>query len=424
MRKVNINFSLSASDNQRSGNFIITAFLILIISSNLFPQEHFQPISAYPVNNASITSDGLLFAVTDTGLARSSDFGATWIKVLGIINFYEIIKAPNGNIYLSGDKIYRSTDNGLSWIAIQNLDVKFMRIDDSNNIYFVLSSDENRLFRSTDSGTSFQQVHNFSYNYSYIVGVFCMDSSTTLITNTWFNGPWAGGGSAVHRSTNFGVDWIYACYEYIWNIHKYGNQLIGWLPPKNLKTSTDKGTTWSYLPTFGINISNFVINSSNDLFVSNDSAIYKKPSNNYHFFRLDEPVTKYTKKLLTYKDSLLFALSGYVIYKRNQDIPTFIMDDKPLDLNLSLSQNYPNPFNPSTVISYSVAGNKGSFHNVSLKVFNLLGQEVATLFEGFKESGVYQSDFNSSRYDLPNGIYLYRLTVEGNSTVKKMMLLK
>ena len=89
-----------------------------------------------------------------------------------------------------------------------------------------------------------------------------------------------------------------------------------------------------------------------------------------------------------------------------------------LPAKFALSQNYPNPFNPTTQINYSVPRN--SF--VTLKVYNVLGQEVATLYSGMQKAGNYIADFNASR--LASGVYFYSLKAANFSSVKKMMLLK
>ena len=83
-----------------------------------------------------------------------------------------------------------------------------------------------------------------------------------------------------------------------------------------------------------------------------------------------------------------------------------------------LSQNYPNPFNPSTVINYNLAVSS----NVSLKIYDVLGNEVAVLVDGFKTAGSYEVSFNAS--DLSSGIYFYKLTSGNLSEIKKMTLLK
>lgn len=84
----------------------------------------------------------------------------------------------------------------------------------------------------------------------------------------------------------------------------------------------------------------------------------------------------------------------------------------------SLSQNYPNPFNPSTIIKYSIPQNG----YISLKVFNLQGEEVATLSEGVRQAGSYSVTFDAS--GLANGVYLYQLKSNGFMETKKLLLLK
>jgi len=84
----------------------------------------------------------------------------------------------------------------------------------------------------------------------------------------------------------------------------------------------------------------------------------------------------------------------------------------------TLQQNYPNPFNPATRIDYSLA-KRGS---VTLKVYNVVGQEVATLFSGVQEAGRYEASFDAKT--LSSGVYLYRLQAGNTTITKKMMLLK
>jgi hypothetical protein len=83
-----------------------------------------------------------------------------------------------------------------------------------------------------------------------------------------------------------------------------------------------------------------------------------------------------------------------------------------------LDQNYPNPFNPTTTISFSV----GKYGYTSVKVFNMLGREVASLVNEVKPPGMYSILWNAEKF--PSGIYLYRLTAGGSSIAKKMILLR
>ena len=85
-----------------------------------------------------------------------------------------------------------------------------------------------------------------------------------------------------------------------------------------------------------------------------------------------------------------------------------------------LSQNYPNPFNPSTVISYSLSEN--SF--VTLKVYDVIGNEVATLVNENQNSGIYNYQFSTVNYKLSSGVYFYKIEAGSFTAVKRMLLIK
>jgi hypothetical protein len=109
---------------------------------------------------------------------------------------------------------------------------------------------------------------------------------------------------------------------------------------------------------------------------------------------------------------------GYILMLYGLDIPTDIerMNESPKDFNLL--QNYPNPFNPSTKIKFQIP----TSGNVSIKVYDILGNEVARLVDGYIEIGKYEVEFDAS--SLSSGVYIYRLQVNDFVNVKKMVLLK
>lgn len=84
----------------------------------------------------------------------------------------------------------------------------------------------------------------------------------------------------------------------------------------------------------------------------------------------------------------------------------------------SLSQNYPNPFNPQTNINFTIPKDG----NVTLKVYDALGNEVASLMNGFLKKGLYKAEFDGK--GLSSGIYFYKLITEGFTDTKKMILSK
>ena len=100
-------------------------------------------------------------------------------------------------------------------------------------------------------------------------------------------------------------------------------------------------------------------------------------------------------------------------YEYSDAVETVIVVD-----GYTLSQNYPNPFNPSTTIKYEIK----SAGDVTLKIYDVIGNEVAILVNEHQESGIYYMDFGTS--SLTSGVYIYRLSVGDISLVKKMTLLK
>lgn len=127
---------------------------------------------------------------------------------------------------------------------------------------------------------------------------------------------------------------------------------------------------------------------------------------------------------------VLFVLTSKSLYKSTSNsierIKTIIDVTGVNDENINssqinsfeLSQNYPNPFNPSTVIKYSIA--KSGL--VSLKVYDVLGKEIATLVSEVKQAGKYSVEFNAK--NLPSGIYFYKLISGSSEVIKKMCLVK
>jgi hypothetical protein len=99
-----------------------------------------------------------------------------------------------------------------------------------------------------------------------------------------------------------------------------------------------------------------------------------------------------------------------------EDVTDFIPKE------IQLYQNYPNPFNPSTIIQYSV----GNRQFVSLKVYDILGNEIATLINEEKTAGTYEVEFSYGLYhrSLPSGVYFYQLRAGNFVETKKMILTK
>jgi hypothetical protein len=108
------------------------------------------------------------------------------------------------------------------------------------------------------------------------------------------------------------------------------------------------------------------------------------------------------------------------------DYPLAVEERSSLPGAFALHQNYPNPFNPATVIRFSVRQHVRQdgilSYKVSLRVYNMLGQLVATLVDEVKAPGEYSVRWNAS--NAPSGMYIYRLEAGAFTEVKKMILMK
>src|SRR5262249_5770128 len=100
------------------------------------------------------------------------------------------------------------------------------------------------------------------------------------------------------------------------------------------------------------------------------------------------------------------------------ELSTSAESEQPNPQSFNLSQNYPNPFNPTTAITYQLS----AVSQVSLRVFDILGQEVATLVNEQKQPGTYSVAWDAS--DVSSGVYLYRLQTGNFTETKKLVLLK
>ena len=165
-------------------------------------------------------------------------------------------------------------------------------------------------------------------------------------------------------------------------------------------------------------------------------------SNNISWRVLNLDFTSINKAVIKSGNSVKGGLLDYNFDNITFNSTTDVEPENNTPKDYSLSQNYPNPFNPSTTINYTIPTLpissplvKGRTEEgfVVLKVYDILGNEVATLVDEEKAPGSYSVTFNASnlpagRQGLASGIYIYKLSVTGGTdnfvSTKKMLMLK
>ncbi|MDD8016927.1 MAG: T9SS type A sorting domain-containing protein [Bacteroidota bacterium] len=142
-----------------------------------------------------------------------------------------------------------------------------------------------------------------------------------------------------------------------------------------------------------------------------------------YYFSLDSGEVKRIASVLAYgytnAEVLQKVQAARDIYKNNFSLPNVVYNVlNNISLSFGLQQNFPNPFNPSTIINYQLPITS----YVTLKVYDLLGREVATLVNEMKEAGYHTFQFHGA--DLASGIYFYQLRAGDFLQTKKMVLMK
>jgi endoglucanase len=235
-----------------------------------------------------------------------------------------------------------------------------------------------------------------------------------------------------------------------WNgAQRYGTIAFDFMPNKDLSVLKNEGYVFNCMIKGNIPYTSFDIRfvdsktSASDhpwrmgvkinkskITLTSDWQNLQIPLNNFYEFGSWDNNTWYDPKgLFDWKDidrfeivaedsSLVFSKLWFDEIKIfNPNISAFA-DNQILPTSFELKQNYPNPFNPSTMIQFQLPAR--TF--VTLKVYDILGREVALLLSETKEAGNHEVKFSS--FNLPSGVYVYLLDSENFSSVRKMLLLK
>ncbi|MEO8231694.1 MAG: serine hydrolase [Ignavibacteriota bacterium] len=155
-------------------------------------------------------------------------------------------------------------------------------------------------------------------------------------------------------------------------------------------------------------------------------VVYSGNGNSVTVSNLDSNLT-YNLRLIEYNNNS--ATGNYSLYLLANNLEasvnlsaTNVEENQIGNLEFNLSQNYPNPFNPSTKIHYTIPELKGSNEIVTLKIYDVLGNEVKTLVNKEQPAGQYEVEFNAT--SLSSGMYFFKLESGSFTETKKMILLK
>lgn len=399
-----------------------------------------NPFCLHPTNK-----DGI-FILTGSVLRRSLDKGETWVTLNGSVpgsschSFF--VNAQDTNMMIatkgsSGGRVIVSTDYGTTWtnsinpINLTSYGMPLQVSPDSPNLVY-LAPDNSPMMVSTNWGGTWTNLSGGEAGGTFRSPcdvIIQFDNPNTIIVGDGVTG---SGSGKVWKSVNGGMNWTLI------------NTVSGSEIPMIANTSLDLNlmyhSTWSSgsfwkSQNMGSNFTN--LNQSGSLWAcdiakDDPTAVTYDQYGTNTYLSLDAgstfttyPATSSPAAGVCFMDkaTVLFQ-HGSGVCKLNitynvTPVTSNGQISSEIPAKFSLHQNFPNPFNPSTQIKYDIA----RASNVTIKVFDVLGNEAANVFSGYLTPGTYKADFNAAK--LSSGIYFYSLTVDGvKLETKKMMLVK
>ncbi len=386
-----------------------------------------------------IIGDNTLIASGFYGLfMRSDDMGETWNasyvadkNVCPTVSDVSFLDENIGFVAQRNRVVAKTIDGGKTWTQIMkdtmstfvnNYGIQFL---DENTGFVVgkCGSNVSAFYKTTDGGQTWTSLIADPNLTNELNTVYFFDAN---------NGVVAGDESALAYTTDGGVTWTKIVpnnspagvfdYEEI----EFLNDNFGLCGGEQLIKSNDGGKTWEYVavPDLPNKIKGIAIVDEQNWFLAGNKYLFQTVDGGSTWANvvdLDVVTALQTYDVIVDDGGYPWLACGSSeIYTVAPIVSVEKVENNLLD-KFSLEANYPNPFNPSTKIRYSIPKGLNENH-VSLKVFNMLGQEVATLVNKSQKSGIYEVEFNASK--LASGIYIYTLRSAGLSQSRKMLLVK
>ena len=432
-------------------------FLSLITTTTKAQEWEFVGLDSMIIYALEVRGDTIWAGTRDlsinakSGLYKSVNQGQSWVKIDSLfgnssVGTFLIDKNNSSKIfilkkYYEAGYLYKTTNSGLSWDSIGtpfNTPIKDFIISPLYpDEYYVINQMRGHegevvqlFFKTTNGGNEWlykccpgQQEHGMVMNFA----IDKINPNTIYVSG-------ASAGEFFTRSINRGDTWDYLPGLELGRVFTdyFLQDRIYLVRYQELIYTNDGGLTWQNMEgefsSSAIFFSFYQDERTSVLYTLSDEGLFYSENTNI-FWRLipgseNLPVIQpinysSTIRNISTNNNFIYTGSASGIYRT--DFITRV-DDRTNDLipaEFQLAQNYPNPFNPSTKISWQSPVSSWQ----TLKVYDVLGNEVATLVDEYREAGKYEIEFNVGQtISLSSGVYFYRLRA-GNFTDRKKMIL-
>ncbi len=401
-------------------------FLLLpfLLSAPLKAQADFWLATGGPtgtrVSGITLTSEGSLFAGTiGDGVFRSTDEGNSWIPVnngLASLDIHTICTAPGDRLYTgtSSGSVYYSDDLGETWTITSSTGIADVYAVGQTPDGKVFASGAGGICRSTNNGSTWDQLDVGMPQIMIWSTVIVLDENT-LITGSL--------GMGAIRSTDAGTTWSQVfpgppdniVYSFV---NDESNGIFA-ATGMGIYKSLDEGMTWSEVPDpENSNVSLFVIDPSARYVAVTSSGVSVSTNGGTLWTEASSGLGDLSiLSLAVAEDGTIYAgTDGGGVYVNS--VVTSVEGSESVPEGYILKQNYPNPFNPGTTISFEIQ--KEGF--VTLGIYDILGKEVTVLVNERLGPGSYTRYWDASGQ--ATGIFHYRMSVGTDAETKSMVLIR
>jgi len=372
------------------------------------------------------------------GVYRSTDNGQIWTKVkphASVTDVWSIVFHPSGCIIVGTDGgnsdargVFVSTDNGDTYVKMSSGlaagKVKTVAVGVNGYVYAAVGKD---VYCSTDT------CKNWVIKSTGLTGTVPVDQIACAPNGNLF----LYKSKYIFRSTDNGNYWTAMTQGWvedsIWDMLISRKGHIFYATNQNyIYQSVDNGDSWGRVHN-GLSVYNGKVTTlgedpQGNLYAGSQGAdlvanVHRSTDDGGHWTLLGTAQCANVLANITFdSDGTCYASCGGWLFRTKEGtlgLDEQIITDTPE--HYGLSQNYPNPFNPTTGIQFTVGSGQLTVHT-TLKIHNILGQEVATLVNEEKEPGFYTVTWDAS--EMASGVYFYRLQAGDFSETRRMVLMQ
>jgi photosystem II stability/assembly factor-like uncharacterized protein len=423
---------------------ILSLFVFFLFSPSVFSQwviqyTHSPSQSIYCLkffdNNTGYHSGVLynsstmnIYKTTNGGLnytAQNSDYTAQ--------RFMSIFMRHPDTVFISGNygKILRTVNGGNNWVTLySDTLIQFWGLYFVNSNTGYAAGSSGRIMKTTNKGDNWNIL--ITPSQTALDGIYFVNETTGYV----------GGANIFLKTTDAGQTWVNKVGSFTSPFETAGavyfsdaNTGIYSTNAARIVRTTDGGETYTLVysqtgggAVWGLSFPTPLIGYG----CTNVGTVVKTVNGGLNWIEQSTPLTEnlYEISFPSINTGYICAWSGKILKTTNGGA-TYINKISAVSPDkYELHQNYPNPFNPETVIGYSLL--KNGF--VVLKVYDILGKEIATLVNEFQQAGTYETQFPNNQYTnnkLPGGVYFYKLEIidptgwtQNYKETKKMLMIK